>query len=376
MGNNIKKTIKIGFEGFDGSINPTDNIFIDILKKYYHVVLSETPDYIFCSMYYGWDKYKRGVINRVVDFPQVRIFIDGENFVPDYNIYDYSISSFDISFGDRNFYLPCGLQALYQTDFKHFLSLPKGERSFTMEDLLSKEYFATFSVSHESEYRIREEFYKQLSKYKRVESAGPLLRNNPFIIRWHDESKCHFQEKGKFSLCFESTKHDHFITEKIVDAFYSNSVPVYFGSEYVKDIFNPKAFIYCENVNCFDDTIKKIIEIDQDEKRYIDMMREPIFLDEKYPEQIMENLERWIVHIFEQPLDKAYRRSRCFLPQFYENFFKISEPYMLKKGFKACDRKNMLKNWPKFVLRKICGNERYEIVKNKLMDKRDNLSKL
>ena len=45
-------------------------------------------------------------------------------------------------------------------------------------------------------------------------------------------------------------------TEKIVNAFYSGSIPVYWGSENIGEFFNKKAFI---NVNDFE-SIEKCID--------------------------------------------------------------------------------------------------------------------
>ena len=41
---------------------------------------------------------------------------------------------------------------------------------------------------------------------------------NGETVNWLDGSKFRFQKKCKFSLCFESVKHEGFISEKIVEA--------------------------------------------------------------------------------------------------------------------------------------------------------------
>ena len=101
-------------------------------------------------------------------------------------------------------------------------------------------------------------------------------------ICWDNESKTNFQKKSKFTICFESTAHDGFITEKITDAFYSDTIPVYYGSNNITDIFNPKAFINVADYDSFDEVIEKIIELDQDDEKYLAMVRENPMAD-KFP---------------------------------------------------------------------------------------------
>ena len=61
---------------------------------------------------------------------------------------------------------------------------------------------------------------------------------NGEVVNWLDGSKTALQRKCKFTLCFESTNHYGFVTEKIMDAFYSDTIPVYYGSPTVAGIFN------------------------------------------------------------------------------------------------------------------------------------------
>ena len=42
------------------------------------------------------------------------------------------------------------------------------------------------------------------------------------------------------------------------------------------------------------------------------MLREPIFVEDNYVEKEMQKLESFLLNIFEQPLEKAYRRPRAY----------------------------------------------------------------
>lgn len=137
-------------------------------------------------------------------------------------------------------------------------------------------------------------------------------------VRWGNESKTDFQKKCKFTLCFESTVHNGFITEKLTDAFYSDTIPVYYGSPNITDIFNKDAFINCADYDSFDDVIEKIKELDQDDEKYLAMLRQPILVDSGYAQRIFDDMERFVCSIFDQPIEKAYRRSRVYMPQEYD----------------------------------------------------------
>lgn len=191
-----------------------------------------------------------------------------------------------------------------------------------MDFVRGKPYFANFITSHESEGNIRGAFFKQLNQYKRVESPGDYLNNMPDgkKVDWKNDSKTDFQRKCKFTLCFESTNHYGFVTEKIMDAFYADTIPVYYGSPTVTDIFNKNAFINCGDYPSFDAVIEKIKELDNDDEKYLEMLRQPILVDPDYPKRLEEELDKFLCAIVDQPLDQAYRRSRVYLPQWCNDF--------------------------------------------------------
>ena len=301
------KTIKLNYAGVnEAEFNKEQNLIYDVLKlSGYDVQISEDPDYLVCD-FSGENPYA------YCGTPQVRIMYSSENMIPDFNLIDYSISPYPIQFGDRNFQLPVCVWPR-----AHWVSLATKDRNYTREFLQEKEYFANFISGHESEFNIRGDFFKKLCEYKRVESPGSYLNNMPNgeTVNWLNDSKSDFQRKCKFTLCFESTLHYGFVTEKIMDAFYADTIPVYYGSPTAADIFNKDAFINVADYDSFEAAIEKIKELDQDDEKYLEMLRQPILVDPDYPEKLEESLKEYISHIFEQPLEKAYRRSRVYRPR-------------------------------------------------------------
>lgn len=313
------KTIKIKFVGFWQGFNVEKNLLVDCIRKNFDIqIVENNPDYIICSVFNNAFEY--------CNYPQIRIMLSGENYVPDFNLIDYAISSYPISFFDRHFRLPVFLiDNPYQ-----LLAMESGRNNYNQEFIKSKRYFANFIVGHESEKSLRGDFFHRLSEYKRVESCGRYLNNMPdgFVVSRQD--KIDFQKKCKFTICFESTSHYGFITEKITDAFLSGTIPIYYGSQDITSIFNKKAFINCADYKSFDDVIEKIIELDNDDEKYLQMLNQPIFIENNYVSNIINMLEQFLMNIFNQPYENAYRRSRCYTPMRINNLL-ISQVVKTKK---------------------------------------------
>lgn len=305
------KLVKVKFVGMWDGIQPEYDLICQcLMKNGYDVQVSENPDYIICSIL-GETQYD------YCKYPQVRIFECGENFVPDFNLVDYAVCSYPISFFDRNFYLPFCINPV-----DHWHALAEKERSYDPEFLEKKEYFANLIFSHDSEHGERSEIFRKLNAYKRVEAPGPLMNNRTEGngVRWSDGSKAAFQRKCKFTICFESTVDNGFITEKITDAFFADTIPIYLGSPTVTDIFNRDAFLNAADYGSLDELVERVKELDQDDEQYLKMMCQPIFADPVFPKHLDEAFEKYILHIFEQPYEKAYRRCRVYHPAIHNDF--------------------------------------------------------
>ncbi len=329
------ETIKLKFIGKWDNVQPEDNLIVYWLKKSgIDVQMSEEPDYVVCDVF-GNPPYE------YCKYPQIRIFECGENYVPDFNLMDYAVSRYPIAYGDRNFYYPgC------TNPGEHWHALGKKDRqSWGMEKLQEKTCFANLITSHDSEHQLRSTMFHKLSAYKRVESAGSLLNNMPGgqKVDWLDGSKVDLQKKCKFTICFESTDHYGFITEKITDAFYADTIPIYYGSENITDIFNRDAFINVRDYPSLDAVVERVRELDQDDEQYLQMLRQPILVDPEYPEKLDRQLQEYILHIFQQPYEQAYRRSRVYYPQNHNDYLaECMEPtrgYLFKQKLKKMLKK-------------------------------------
>lgn len=316
----MKKDIKIKFIGFWADFDDDNNFFTKILKQYFNVIISETPDYVFCSIL--------GEPYEECQFDGVRIHFNGENYTPDFNIHDYGISFNNLTFADRHLQYP-----LYLVSEKHLALIPKKHLNIDSDILKAKPYFCNFIYGVSRSYR--EDAFELFSKYKPVMSPGTGKNNMPNhpLVQSHEE-KLAFLNKSKFTIAFDSTSLPGFATEKILHAFAGNTIPIYYGDPEIGKYFNKKAFLDVADYNFdLEKVLDRIIEIDQNDELYLSILREPVFIDQSYIENKQKELERFLLNIFEQNLDKAFRRSKIAGPKFHNDRLNLFNKFSKSKWY-------------------------------------------
>ena len=138
--------------------------------------------------------------------------------------------------------------------------------------------------------------FHTLNKYKPVDSCGKYENNIgqefPFCY-WTNKYR-KFLSDYKFIICFENTKIETYITEKIVNPYLARTVPIYWGSHHVKNIFNMDSMIFLEDESdeSFERVCKKVAELDNDDEQYLEFANRPVF----------NNLDYWTTHYSELAL--------------------------------------------------------------------------
>ena len=94
------RTIKIGFVDFWPDFDYKKFFMYNYLSKYYHLIISDEPDYLFCSSF-GYKHWKYSNC--------IKIYYTAENLIPDFNIYDYGIGFYYLSLEDRYLRFPLWL---------------------------------------------------------------------------------------------------------------------------------------------------------------------------------------------------------------------------------------------------------------------------
>jgi alpha(1,3/1,4) fucosyltransferase len=272
------KKVKIDFSDFWGGFDKTNNYFYNLLKEEFEVEISNNPDYLFFSVF-G---------NNHQNYKCKKIFYTGENIAPPLGYCDWSFS-FDYLDDPRNYRLPHYL--LYDGYYEL-------QRTKVIDDSMANRKFCNFVASN-GNCQERNQFVEQLSKYKKVDCGGRWMNNIGYAV----SDKRKFQSEYKFSISFENNAYrpgySWYITEKIMEPMSVNSVPIYNGGDCVINDFNVKSFINCHDFKSFNDVVDYIIDLDKDDKKYIELLKQTWFIDNKVPDNNkIENIKKFLFGIF------------------------------------------------------------------------------
>lgn len=122
----------------------------------------------------------------------------------------------------------------------------------------------------------RQDFLKKICNYKKVDSAGGAY-NNYGSIKPGCQAKTNFQKDYKFAMAFENRVADGYTTEKILHAYMSNCIPIYWGNDNVELDFNKETMICVRDYGSVEQAIEYIKKVDNDEELYNSYMNKPIF---------------------------------------------------------------------------------------------------
>ncbi|MBR2526454.1 glycosyltransferase [bacterium] len=313
-----KKTIKINFADTEkGYFNNEDNIFLDVLKEDYNIEISDKPDFLFYSCF--GDNYK--------NFSNcVKIFFTNENIVPDFNEADYGLGFHNLQFEDRYLRFP-----------EYFYKLPASvQNRSNLSNELAHRDFCNFIYSNSINgegAKLRVDFCKQLQKYKFVDCIGKVLHNIDIEIEprkgnWVD-SKIQLLGNYKFTIAFENRFTNGYTTEKLYHPLMANSIPIYMGNPDIARDFNPKAFINCNDYKNFDEVIEVIKELDNNEEKYMEMLRQPA-MQETYDFDGKSKLKDFLINIIGKGNNPYVRQRNSFVRFVEKNFMPIKTKGMHK----------------------------------------------
>ncbi len=270
------KTIKIDFSDFWPGFDKTNNYFYNLLKDEFKVEISSNPDYLFFSVF-G---------NNHQNYKCVKIAYFGENIPAPLGYCQWAFSN-DYLTDSRNYRLPHYL--LYDGYYEL-------EHEKNIDDSFSKRKFCNFVVSNGSCIE-RNNFFNKLSQYKKVDSGGRWLTNVGPVA---DKRK--FQSEYKFSIAFENNAYrpqfPGYTTEKIMEPMTVNSMPIYWGNPAIDIEFNTKSFINYYDFNDVDKVIEYIIELDNDDDKYITKLKEKWFTNGIPDPNKIDSIKSFLYKIF------------------------------------------------------------------------------
>ena len=242
-------------------------------------------------------------------FQGVKIFITGENHAPNFCACDYAFTHERVE-NERHMRLPVWVQSwLWMNDEGRAVCVR--DRAYTdpsnPPSSLRNRKFCNF-VYRNPVCKQRNRFFHLLSRYKRVDSGGPLFHNMDGPVR----DKVAFQKGYKFTIAFENESSPGYQTEKLWDALRAGTVPIYWGNRCVAEDFNPKAFISAFDFPNLQSLAAFVRRVDEDDELYVSYLNEPIYAEAgslpRYEERF---LRRW-ADILSRPGETLRSRSDRF----------------------------------------------------------------
>lgn len=266
--------------GFSDTFGTAERFFIDVLGRYYDVTIdNDNPKYLI----FGDSNF--GQAHNDYNGRAKKIFYTGENVRPTYLTYKHAIT-FDLENSPRHYRLPLYvldmMGAVYEGWSDDYLQLC--DRQLGDPEKLWDRKFCSF-IQTNGNTSVRNEFFSSLSKYKKIDSGGSHLNNIGYIIpRKKLENKLNFLLEYKFNIAFENQSYPGYVTEKILNAFQANTIPIYWGTNNtIQRDFNKKSFINCHDHGTFGNVIKYIQHLDSPEGKneYLDMLYSTPFVDNR-----------------------------------------------------------------------------------------------
>ena len=123
------------------------------------------------------------------------------------------------------------------------------------------------------------------------------------------QDKISFLSQYKFSISMENSEADGYTSEKIFDSFLAGTIPIYYGDYMIDEFINPKSFILIRNEKDLKDKIEYIKKIDNDDKLYEKILKEKIFIDDNFINNIEKSRNNFLLNIFEQKKELVKRKD-------------------------------------------------------------------
>ena len=195
----------------------------------------------------------------------------GETVLPDEDNYDLLLTS--VNYISKVVDLPLSVMYIH---CNNFLPALQNRRTITSPP----PSFCSFIVSNPT-CGVRNKLFERLNAYRKVNSMGRYANNVGGHIQDPYWSQSYFNVIGshKFMICCENTKMVTYSTEKIANPYLAHTIPIYWGSHNIQNIFNPESMLFLEDETeeSFDKLIAKIIELDTNDEKYLEFINRPIF---------------------------------------------------------------------------------------------------
>jgi hypothetical protein len=284
-----KRTIKVGFKFFWPSFNPRHFIrwFFPFLADEFAFELAEEPQLYIASAWRPRPRprprrrtWREAVAGKAASAPTEErdvphLWWSGENLPVDMTEWDFALSH-NIIDNPRHHRCPYWVPHLYGMGHTPEALLSRAPR------VPPERAFCNFLYSNRVKFR--EEFMQRLARYKRVEVGGESGASTGTSVAFDDNdftrhNKVAYLRQFDFTIAFENESSRGYATEKIIDPFLADSLPIYWGDPLIAETFNPDSFLDYGRFPDFESLLSRIEELVRDRHRYEEMLAQPCFRD-------------------------------------------------------------------------------------------------
>jgi hypothetical protein len=259
--------IAIGSEGMG---RWGDRLIIDLLKKLFPNDIIETNNVEYCILIIkSHFKNLEPLWNKD---PKRYIYWSGESYaVEDKSTFEHKSLHFNslLSGAQNHVYFPYILYSPHLLKERKYVNL---KRPFLLAYCNSKKVAEREKVFNLFVEKAGEDRCHSLSdccgKY-------PSTKKQKAEGFWWSDSLIDTYKNYKFVIAMENCKQEGYITEKIVNAFYSGAIPIYWGSSTITEFFNERAFLNVSNFPSLEKCVEYAVNMNEAERAK--MLAEPIY---------------------------------------------------------------------------------------------------
>jgi hypothetical protein len=202
------------------------------------------------------------------------IWYSGENIRPPLAEDFHGYLSFDLdNFGGRNAYFPLIFLSLNPFGINSQKRLGK---NYSAENLLKRRTLSSKKMDNSicviaGKHPMRVAAVDELRKYFKVDIFGG-MSNYPV------GEKYSVAKNYKYMLCFENDLYPGYVTEKLVEAYVCETIPLYWGSTEGNGYLNPESYINLRDFQDMETWAKQISVLS--ETQYREIYEQPLLLSE------------------------------------------------------------------------------------------------
>lgn len=184
-------------------------------------------------------------------------------------------------------YYPFGFFYLNTHRYSDYILQRSLKMQFISSNLLTKRKFCLF-INSNAAAKERIQFCQELMKYKFVDCRGNVLNNCDKISHpYYTPEFINCIKEYKFMICFENSDCDGYFTEKPMNAYLGDTIPIYWSNKESQKYFNEKSMVLLKEFNQgnIEKAIQRIIELDTDDDLYMETVREPLLKNNEFPKE-------------------------------------------------------------------------------------------